>query len=436
MTALLWFRRDLRLTDHPALVAAAVDGPVLPVFVLDPVLVRTAGRRLGRLLGSLAALREATGGALVVRTGNPATVVPQLAREAGAAVVHLSLETTPYGRRRDRAVFDALGERGVAMVGTGSPSAVTPGRVRKGDGTPFRVFTPFSRAWREHGWPAPAQPSRVRWAHGVDSEEVLADPAGCGEQAALERWRAWRDTRLDDYPEVRDRPDRDATSRLSVALKYGEIHPRTILAGLTGGEDSRFVTELCWREFYADVLFHHPGSAWADLRPLGVAQDDPADVADLLDAWRAGCTGYPIVDAGMRQLLAEGWMHNRVRMITASFLTKDLHLPWQAGARHFLEHLLDGDLASNAHGWQWVAGTGTDAAPYFRVFNPTLQGTRFDPDGGYVRRWIPELAHLPGAAAHQPWKHPDGYAHGYPARIIDHDEERRQTLARYRGRSG
>lgn len=176
------------------------------------------------------------------------------------------------------------------------------------------------------------------------------------------------------------------------------------------------------------MLWANPDSAWQDLRPLPLRYDEPQDA---IEAWREGRTGYPIVDAGMRQLLGEGWMHNRVRMATASFLTKDLHVWWPVGARHFLEHLVDGDLASNNHGWQWVAGTGTDASPYFRVFNPVTQGKRFDPDGAYVRRWVPELAHLEGAAAHEPWKHDDGYAHDYPERIVDHAEERLEALARY-----
>ncbi|HET6968616.1 MAG TPA: FAD-binding domain-containing protein, partial [Ornithinibacter sp.] len=190
-----------------------------------------------------------------------------------------------------------------------------------------------------------------------------------------------------------------------------------------------YETELAWREFYADVLWHQPHTAWEDLRPemSRMRYDEPEDA---VAAWKAGRTGYPIVDAGMRQLLAEGWMHNRVRMITASFLTKDLHVWWPVGARHFLEHLVDGDIASNNHGWQWVAGTGTDASPYFRVFNPVTQGLRFDPDGDYVRRWVPELAHVAGAAVHEPWDVPDGYAQGYPERIVDHAEERLEALAR------
>jgi deoxyribodipyrimidine photo-lyase len=248
-----------------------------------------------------------------------------------------------------------------------------------------------------------------------------------GEVAAGRRWREFLGRDLEDYHVTRDLPAADRTSRMSPYLKVGAVHPRQLLVGLPAAAD-RFVAELAWREFYADVLWHRPGSAWRDLRPLAIAYDDPGDG---LEAWHMGRTGYPVVDAGMRQLRHEGWMHNRVRMITASFLTKDLHAWWPVGARHFLDHLVDGDLASNNHGWQWVAGTGTDAAPYFRVFNPVSQGKRFDPDGDYVRRWVPELAHLPGTGAHEPWRQPDGYARGYPARIVDHDRERRDALARY-----
>ena len=219
------------------------------------------------------------------------------------------------------------------------------------------------------------------------------------------------------------------------ALKFGEVHPRTLLADLARSPAAgspgatTFVTELAWREFYADVLWHHPASAWSDLRPMaGMVYDEPSAG---FEAWRAGRTGFPFVDAGMRQLAATGWMHNRVRMVTASFLVKDLHVWWPHGARHFMALLADGDLASNSHGWQWCAGTGTDAAPYFRVFNPVGQGLRFDPDGAYVRRWVPELAHVPGAAAHEPWRHPRGYAASYPTRILDHAVEREEALRRY-----
>ncbi|GAA0922642.1 deoxyribodipyrimidine photo-lyase [Pseudonocardia zijingensis] len=436
----LWFRRDLRLSDHPALLAALETGhDVLPVFVRDPRLVAHGGARVRRLEASLAALARDTGGALVVRTGDPARVVPELAREVGAGEVHISRETTPYGRSRDQRVKKALGADGARLVETGSPYAVGPGRLLTATGhTPFRVFTPFSRAWHDHGRSGPGpRPDAVPWRRGIAGDPVGAPEPGAGEAAALARWAAFVGHHLDDYAKQRNRPDLDTTSRMSAHLKYGEIHPRTMLADLDEHADrsgaERYTTELCWREFYADVLYHCPHSAWQDLTPAlrGMEYDEGPEVDELVEAWRRGRTGFPLVDAGMRQLLAESWMHNRVRMVTASFLVKDLHVWWPVGARHFLDHLVDGDLASNNHGWQWVAGTGTDPSPYFRVFNPVSQGLRFDPDGAYVRHWVPELAHLEGAAAHEPWRHPDGLAHGYPERIVDHAAERRRALYRY-----
>ena len=216
-----------------------------------------------------------------------------------------------------------------------------------------------------------------------------------GEDAARRRFEKFVEQDLAEYADQRDDPGADRTSRMSPYLKLGVLHPRQLLAQTSGSRSdgvTTFESELAWRDFYADVLHHNPRSAWEDLRPVpGMKYDDHEDA---IEAWKSGTTGFPIVDAGMRQLLAEGWMHNRVRMITASFLTKDLHVWWPVGARHFLDHLVDGDLASNNHGWQWVAGTGTDAAPYFRVFNPITQGLKFDPRGDYVRRWVPELEHL------------------------------------------
>ena len=449
MASVLWFRRDLRLRDHPALREAAAEGPVLGLFVLDPVLWNGGGpARRAWLAANLRALDESMDGRLCVRFGDPATVVPRLCQEVGAERLHVTNETTPYGRRRDRAVVEALPE-GVEGVATGTPYAVPPGTVRNGSGEPYQVFSPFARAWRETGWedPQPA-PRAVAWRDhesdgrvaGMLDAALREAPEGMprpGEDAAARRWHSFLEDDLADYDAARDEPGADRTSRLSPYLKLGVLHPRQLLADLKGrrgqGRD-RYRDELAWREFYADVLFHAPQSAWQDLRPLpGLRYDDPGDA---LTAWKQGRTGYPIVDAGMRQLIAEGWMHNRVRMITASFLTKDLHAWWPVGARHFLDHLVDGDLASNNHGWQWVAGTGTDAAPYFRVFNPVTQGKKFDPDGTYVRRWVPELAHLSGKAAHEPWEHDDGYREDYPRRIIDHAEERKEALARYQDGRG
>lgn len=456
MTTLLWFRRDLRLGDHPALEAAAADGPVLPVFVVDPGLWADSGApRRAWIARTVLALRESMDGALVVRSGDATHLIPELAREHGADAVHVTRETTPWGRRRDEQVAAALSEFDIDWVETGTPYAVGPGVISTGSDTPYKVFTPFAKAWREHGWPAPASgisadsvaagegPEWVAADSDDDARRMLADASEdtgdadlpeAGEQAALDRWRDFLDEDLADYADDRDRADRPGTTRMSPYLKAGSVHPRTLLADLAtrrSDSASKLVAELAWREFYADVLFHNPRSLWRDLRPAlaGMDYDDPDD--ELVSAWQEGRTGYPIVDAGMRQLVATGWMHNRVRMITASFLTKDLHLWWPIGARFFLDHLIDGDPASNNHGWQWVAGTGTDASPYFRVFNPVTQGKKFDPQGDYVRRWIPELSHLTGAAVHEPWKHDAGYEHGYPEPIVDHAEERREALERY-----
>ncbi|MGK5112863.1 cryptochrome/photolyase family protein [Geodermatophilus sp. CPCC 205506] len=445
--ALLWFRRDLRLADHPALLAArdaaGPDGAVLPLFVVDPRLWDPAGGPRRRfLLDCLADLDASLDGALVLRSGDPARVVPELVREVGATSVHVSADAGPYGRRRDADVERALGA--VPLVRTGSPYAVTPGRVTKGDGTPFRVFSPFARAWRAHGWRDPApRPRAVRWCTGVRSDErpdapqldgVRLPPAG--EAAAAAAWRRFRDERLTGYGETRNTPGTEGTSRMSAYLKYGCTHPRTLLADLAheeGPSAAGYVTELAWREFYADVLWHRPETHREafDGRMRTMTYDTGPDADERFAAWAAGRTGYPIVDAGMRQLLGEAWVHNRVRMVVASFLVKDLHVDWWRGARHFLAHLVDGDLASNNHGWQWVAGTGTDASPYHRVFNPTRQGKQFDPDGGYVRRWVPELRDVPARFVHEPWLAPDGVPPGYPLPIVDHAEERRVALDRY-----
>jgi deoxyribodipyrimidine photo-lyase len=443
--AIWWVRRDLRRLDNPALNAAAAAGRVLPVFVLDDALWGPAGdARRAFLAGSLHALDRSIGGHLVVRHGDPATELVRLAGEVDASAVVAAADFGPYGRRRDDSVAGALGDAGVDLDLVGSPYAVDPGTVVKGDGTAFKVFTPFSRAWAAHGWDAPHEPpARTHWVDGVDSAGIPDTPdldaaiPTPGEEAALRRWRHFLDHDLDGYDTRRNDPGGDHTSRLSAYLHWGCVHPRTLLAELDAGrEDHRvFRTELCWREFYADVLWGNPDSARRSLQPqmAGIEVDTGATADRRFSAWAEGRTGYPIVDAGMRQLRAEAWMHNRVRMIVASFLVKDLHIDWTRGARWFMGHLADGDLASNNHGWQWVAGTGTDAAPYFRIFNPVSQGQKFDPDGTYVRRWVPELGSYPDRYVHCPWDAPDRPldAGDYPDRIVDHAAERDEALARY-----
>jgi deoxyribodipyrimidine photo-lyase len=442
----MWFRRDLRLADNPALLDACDSDGVLPLFVLDPALWEQAGpsRRwyLCRSLRALdASLRERYGAGLSVVHGDPIKEVRRAAEQVGAASVHVAADFNPYGHQRDLSVEKALAEAGVELVRTGSPYAVAPGRVRNGAGEPYQVYTPFSRAWLEHGWRDPVDaPKAARWLALAQSvhlpETELPDGLSlpdAGEEAARAAWETFVDERLDGYDGQRDRPDLDATSHMSVRLKWGEIHPRTMLADLrdrAGPGPETYRKELGWREFYADVLFHQPRSARDYLRPAlaHMQYDEPGD---RFDAWKEGRTGFPIVDAGLRQMRATGWMHNRVRMIVASFLVKDLHVEWQHGARHFMHWLVDADLASNQHGWQWTAGSGTDPAPYFRVFNPVTQGSKFDPDGAYVRRWVPELRGVDTKWVHAPWTSPDGVPAGYPGPIVDHKQERAEALARY-----
>jgi deoxyribodipyrimidine photo-lyase len=410
----MWFRRDLRLADHPALLAAGADGAeVVPVFVVDPVFAASGAARLAYLHDCLQSLdgeiRRRSGTGLVIRVGDPAHVIPAMAEELGADDVFVSRDHAPYGRRRDAAVAATLRRNDRSLHGVGSPYAVVPGSVLKGDGDPYAVFTPYSKVWRQLGWDPPSDPpdDDFRWlgagAGDLVSDpiparpEVTADLPPAGERAAHDLWATFLHDALDGYPDDRNLPGVAGTSRLSPALKWGTIHPRQLLADLdASGAGPRahtvFSSELAWREFYADVLFHRPRTAWENLNRTmdAMVVDTDAAATGRFDRWASGTTGFGIVDAGMRELAATGWMHNRVRMIVASFLVKDLHLPWQWGARWFLQHLVDGDVASNNHGWQWTAGTGTDAAPYFRVFNPTLQQERYDPAGSYVERWVPE----------------------------------------------
>jgi deoxyribodipyrimidine photo-lyase len=444
MTSVIWFRRDLRLADNPALMAAvAAQRPVVALFVSDPRLRGRAGApRLAFLARCLRSLDDSIGGQLVVRHGDPATVVAAVADEAGAAAVYVAADFGPYGRVRDDAVERALDDAGRRLVPVGSPYAVDPGTVVKGDGQPFHVFTPFSRAWKDRGWspPVPA-PIGVRWASGLPSDGLPREPEvgtgslpPAGEGAALARLEEFLGVPARDYDARRDQPAADATTRLSPYLKYGCIHPRQILGRLDRSQaHEKLRSELAWRDFYADVLWHRPDSAWHCLQPAMAAMaTDAGELADArFAAWTEGATGFPIVDAGMRQLLAEAWIPNRVRMIVASFLVKDLHIDWTRGARWFLQHLVDGDLASNNHGWQWVAGTGTDAAPYFRIFNPTTQAKQHDPDGEYIRRWVPELGALAAPQVFEPWRVPGGPPNGYPPPLVDHARERAESLARY-----
>lgn len=422
----MWFRRDLRLVDHPALTAAASTGlPVVPLFVVDPSFATAGAPRRAYLNLALRSLDLSMDGALVYRHGDPAVAVPQFAAEVGAESVFVTRDFGPYGRRRDAVVAERLRLDDRRLIGRGSPYAVGPGSVVKDDGSSYAMFTPFFKRWRGHDVCPPLDTSDVDWlgapAIACGGPPLPVEPdctlPAIGEVAAVERWSTFVNGSLETYDELRDLPAIAGTSRLSADIRWGVVHPRQLLANLAPGKaHDTFASELAWRDFYADVLHRRPDSAWGNLdrRMDAMPVDTDARARQRFAAWTAGRTGFPIVDAGMRQMLSIGWMHNRVRMIAASFLVKDLHLPWQWGARHFMDHLIDGDLASNNHGWQWAAGTGTDAAPYFRVFNPTAQAERFDPDGEYVRRWIPEI----GTST-------------YAAPVVDHAAERREALDRY-----
>ncbi len=439
---IFWFRRDLRVSDHPALAAAAARGPVVPVFVLDEALQKPSGaNRLAFLANSLADLdRTSLDDALVVRNGAPAAALAAVATETGAKAIYATDDHGPYGRRRDDQVGAALAEHGLEVHYLDSNYAIPPDTVKTGSGTAYKVFTPFYRAWSDVGWAEPTDRVEAEWVTGVRCDGLPQAPATSaelppvGEQAAMDRFEWFLEHAVAAYDTNRDRPAVDGTSRLSPYLKWGVVHPRQLLAKLSGGKgEQTFRKEIAWREFYADVLFQRPETAHhafnVKMTEMEVDSDDRAK--ERFDAWCRGETGYPIVDAGMRQLLAEGWMHNRVRMIVASFLVKDLHLDWTWGARHFMEHLVDGDLASNQHGWQWVAGTGTDASPYFRIFNPTGQAQKFDPSGDYVRRYVPELAGIDAKNIHEPWNAGLARPADYPGPIVDHGAERADSLERY-----
>jgi deoxyribodipyrimidine photo-lyase len=459
---IVWFRADLRLADHPALAAAARAGrPVIPVFVLDDgnrhAMPGAAGRWwLRRSLDRLAADLAGLGSRLVLRRGNAARVLPALLRETGAAAILASRSHEP----RPRAVERLLAEAGVPLELHAGNHLFAPGSVLTGAGAPFRVFTPFHRACLAA--PPPAEPvpapralaAPAAWPPGealsdwdapqADSGDGWAALWTPGEAGAAARLDAFLDALGARYRRDRDFPALAGTSRLSPHLHFGEISARQVWhaarrhpdAGSAGIE--AFLRELAWREFSCHLLHHFPDMTHRPLRrefedfPW---REDPAGLA----AWQRGETGYPIVDAGMRELWRTGYMHNRVRMIAASFLVKDLRIDWRRGAAWFRERLVDADAACNSSNWQWVAGCGTDAAPYFRVFNPALQARKFDPEGSYIRQWVPELGSVPEGHVAEPWAMPAAdreraglkLGQTYPHPIIDHREARRAALAAF-----
>jgi deoxyribodipyrimidine photo-lyase len=467
--AVLWLRRNLRLDDNLVLDAAlrAADA-VVPVFVLDDHYLAEdfSPPRLAFLADSLkelAAALERAGSRLLVRKGPAGEALASLCRETAADAVFTHADHEPHGRTLHAEARRTLSAQGTSLHAVEDLHLVPPGALATQGGRPFTVFTPFSRRWSEADKPAPVPaPARVPTPEAVFRPECsslpLDRPRGLRETGAPQNpkggaaearrsWDAFRASGLARYGEERDRPDLPGTSRLSPHLRFGTIGIRRVLADARaawreGPPEVRrsvetYVKELSWREFYASVLGADARLLTESLRPefaaFPWARGEEAE--RRFGAWSAGRTGYPIVDAGMRQLLAEGWMHNRARMIVASFLTKDLLVDWRRGEAFFRRHLTDGDPASNAGGWQWAAGTGTDGQPFFRVFNPVLQGKRFDPDAAYLTRWLPELARAAQAGAdparlHEPWTLEKPPA-DYPAPIVDHAAARAAALAAF-----
>ncbi|MEV6726755.1 deoxyribodipyrimidine photo-lyase [Streptomyces xanthochromogenes] len=418
------FTSDLRLHDHPPLQAALASADeVVPLFVLDDAVAHAGfavpNRRafLADCLTDLDASLRERGGRLIVRSGNVYAAVREVVLESDADEVHMSAGVSGYARRREeqlRRVLEAEGRRLHAHEGV--IRAVAPDTLTPAHADHFAVFTPYWRQWDQTRQRTPlAAPRSVHVPGGLTGdpfpqrhEIVGISPAlaAGGESEGRRLLFSWLNTGIDSYEEGHDDLAGDATSRLSPHLHFGTISPveavhRARAAASAGAR--AYVRQLCWRDFHHQVLAARPHTAHLDYRPHDDHWRNETSAGEEIEAWKRGLTGYPVVDAGMRQLSQEGWMHNRARLVTASFLTKTLYVDWRIGARHFLDLLVDGDIANNQLNWQWMAGTGTDTRPN-RVLNPLLQGMRYDPDGQYVRRWVPELADLPGAAVHEPWK--------------------------------
>ena len=461
---LLWFRRDLRLADNPALLAAVRQGPVIAAYVHDPKAPWMPGAAsrwwLHHSLSRLADALSALGMPFVFRRGRHAPTIAALAREAGVTAVHWNALYDPALAEAETSLAATLGAAGIAahVHAGGALLHEPPTTLATRAGTPFQVFTPFWNACLERGDPPPPLPGPEALAAPVAAPEserltdwgflpTAPDWAGGlratwtpGEDGAKAAAHGFLGDGLARYAEARDRPDVPGTSRLSPYLHFGEMSPRQLWHMACGRKGTAphaaaFLRELGWREFNHHLLFHFPATVDQPLRPAFQRFPWRQDKAGFR-AWTRGQTGYPIVDAGMRELWHSGFMHNRVRMIAASFLVKHLLVPWQRGAAWFWDTLVDADLANNAGNWQWVAGSGADAAPYFRIFNPTLQGKRFDPDGTYVRHWVPNLARMPTTHIHEPWRAPAsvlaaaGIALGtdYPRPIVEHGAARARAL--------
>jgi deoxyribodipyrimidine photo-lyase len=459
-TAIVWFRRDLRLADNPALdYARSHHKAVVPLFVFDPDTESPwspGGASRWWLHHSLAALDDRLrerGSRLILAQGDPVEALERVRRVTGAAAIYWNRRYEPAVVERDRRLKQAFSDAGLTVGSFNGSLLVEPWAGAKSDGDPYKVFTPFWKEMQRRWQPPPRAPeprelaAPSRWPASLDLSELgllprhewpekLAAHWQPGELAARRNLEAFVDLAA-DYDAGRDRPDRAGTSRLSPRLHFGELSPGQIVRALEpsgelpGGRGRMvYASELAWREFSHHLLWYFPNIPDESLKPAfrGFPWRERADYADDLAAWQMGRTGIPMVDAGMRELWATGWMHNRVRMIVASFLTKNLLIPWQEGARWFWDTLVDADLANNTQGWQWTAGSGADAAPYFRVFNPVLQGEKFDPKGDYVRHWCPELAGRDARRIHQPLNRAESRDLGYPEPIVDLKATRRRAL--------
>jgi deoxyribodipyrimidine photo-lyase len=437
-TVLVLFNRDLRVHDHPALAAAARRADrVLPLFVLDELLLASriaAPNRLALLAESLAELDDALkarGARLVVRRGDPVREAVGLARDSGADAIFTSTDVSAYAQSRERRLARACEDERIELRSFAGPSVVAPGALLpSGGGDHFKVFTPYWRRWQlEPLRKLEPAPRRLRLPTGVAAGRlpssralagtgVSAERQSGGETAARKHLTSWLRTGLPHYERLHDQLE-GSTSQLSAWLRFGCLSARELIerAGRGSGAEA-FIRQLCWRDFFAQVMAARPDSAGSDYRPRG---DRWNNDTDALDAWKHGLTGFPIVDAGMRQLAREGYMHNRARLIVASFLTKDLYLDWRDGAQHFWDLLLDGDLPNNVLNWQWVAGTGNDSRPN-RVLNPITQAKRYDPTGDYTRHYLPELESVEGGRVHTPWILPAAQRRDldYPEPIVDH----------------
>ena len=462
-TAIVWFRRDLRVTDHPALSMAVANArSVIPLYVLDERLLGdsvSAPARTWFLLRSLAELDaalRARGSGLLLRTGRPEEVVPRLAHETGASVILATRDVSPFSHRRDQAVAAALERDGRRLRLQPGLLLAEPESMLTAAGRPYSVFTPFWRALQQASR-RPLLPaieaihtptdlladSRAVTAALVDREAPLPGLPAPGEVAAAGRLMAWLRDGLARYGERRNDLDGAATSHLGADLHAGTLSPLQVesAAGELGVAAEPFVRQLAWREFYHHLLFHRRAAVdpAADSPFMAIFRSEPEDL-EAVAAWREGRTGIPAVDAGMRQLAATAWLGNRARLIVASFLTRHLLMDYRIGERHFMRHLVDGDVANNRGGWQWTAGVGADPQPWFRIFNPVLQGQRFDPEGAWVRRWVPELAGVPTRYLHSPWEMPAAVSaeagvrlgESYPRPIVDLQAGRERALAAFR----